>query len=82
MGLIPADVNQSFITSAPMGPGSSGDSDFSLCKAREYARHCRDIFMAISPAQILAITAGGLGMESKALQFHTTGPCSAQNMAL
>ena len=29
----------------PMGPGNSGDIDFSLCKARVYAQHCGDIFM-------------------------------------
>ena len=38
-------MHQSFVTTAPMGPGNSGAFDFSLCKARVYAQHCRDIFM-------------------------------------
>ena len=60
---------------APTEPGSSGDIDFSLCKARVYGQHCRDIFAKI-PAQIPAgkceITLAGMRMESKTLLFHGT----------
>ena len=33
------------LTTASMGPGNSGNIDFSLCKAGVYAQHCGDIFM-------------------------------------
>ena len=54
--------------------------DFSLCKARVYARHCGTFLWSksstINPDQIPAgkceITPASLGMESKALQFHGT----------
>ena len=38
-------MHQSFVTMTPMGPGNSMDTDFSLCKARVYARHCGDNLM-------------------------------------
>ena len=38
-------MHQSFATTSPSGPGNSGDIDFSLSKARVYARHCRDTLM-------------------------------------
>ena len=47
-------MHLSFVTTAPIGPGNSGDIDLSLCKARVYAQHCRNIFYDQSPAQILA----------------------------
>ena len=64
--------NQSFVTTPTgpenTGPGNSGDIDFSLCKARVYARYCGDSLMpGQSPAQIPAIkceiTSASLGME-------------------
>ena len=62
-------MHQSFVTTAPMGPGNSRDFDFSLCKAWIYAMQCGDIFIE-SPAKILKgrceITEAVLGMESKA----------------
>ena len=67
-------MHQSFVTTAPIGLGNGGDIDFSLCKARVCAQHCRDNFYGQSPAQILVgkceITPAGLGMESKAPRFH------------
>ena len=65
-------MRQLFVTTASTGPGNSGDINFSLCKAWEYVRHCRDILMCYgqSPAQIPAgkceINSAGLGIESKA----------------
>ena len=38
-------MQQSFVTTVPTRPGYSKDLDFSLCKARVYAQHCRDISM-------------------------------------
>ena len=38
-------MHQSFVTMTPTGMGNSGDTDFSLCKARVHAQHCGDIFM-------------------------------------
>ena len=39
-------MHQSFVTTACKGPGKRGNFYFSLCKARLYAQHCREIFMA------------------------------------
>ena len=36
---------QSFVTTAPMGPGNSGDNDFLLYEARVYVQHRGDIFL-------------------------------------
>ena len=52
-------MHQSFATTSPSGPGSSGDIDFSLSKARVYAQDCGDTLnydqsSAKSPAQIAA----------------------------
>ena len=45
-------MHQSFATTAPLGPGNSGDIDFSLCKALVYAPHCGDIFYVISLVKV------------------------------
>ena len=70
---------QSFVTTAPMGPGKSSEFDLPLCIAQVHAWHCWDIFsqiLAQSPAQILPgkceTTPAGLNWESKAQQFHST----------
>ena len=61
-----------------MGPGNSRDIDYSLCKARVYARHCGDILIyygqstAKSPAQIPAVKCE-IGTESKTPPFHGAG---------
>ena len=41
----PSFMHQSFVITAPMGPGNSGDIEISLCKARVYAQHWGNIFM-------------------------------------
>ena len=35
-------MHQSFASSAPPGPGNSGDFNFSIFKARLKARHCKN----------------------------------------
>lgn len=44
-------MHQSFATTAPMGPGNSGDIDFSLHKALVNALHCGDNFLGQIPGK-------------------------------
>ena len=62
-----------------MGPRNNGDIDFSLCKARVYARHWGLSYgqsPAKCPAQIPVgkreITLAGLDIELNAPPFHNT----------
>ena len=58
---------------------NSGDIDFSLCKARVYAKRCRDIFMVKPQARMQAFekrganfryfTQGGANLLKKILMF-------------
>ena len=64
-------MHQSFVTTAPMGPGNSGDFDFSLYRTQVYATTAGTFFVQSpvkSSAKILAskreITLVVLGMES------------------
>ena len=41
-----------FVPMAPMGQGNSGDFDLFLYTAWVYAKHCREIFMALPKAQL------------------------------
>ena len=44
-------MHQSFAAPATLGPGNSGDIEFSSCKARVHVLHCRGIFL-VKPLQI------------------------------
>ena len=76
-------MHQSFVTTAPMGPGHSGDIDFSLCKAWALPSTAATF---TSPTQIPAgkseITMASLGMESKAPRLHGTAMLRSKHVTL
>ena len=66
-------IHQTFVITAPMVLGNSGNIDFSLWKAQLYSQHCREIFMVkalpkalLLPQQVnVKLPPAGLRMESK-----------------
>ena len=47
----PVICNHGPYGSLAMGPENRGAIDFSLCKARVYTQHCRNIFMITKPCK-------------------------------
>ena len=82
-------IHQSFVTTASMGPGNSGDFDFSLCKTRVYVWHCGDIFVVKSlPKALLISRQANVKLQRLVLawnqkpQFHyTAGTILRSNVA-